>query len=288
MRDAGIIGFVPRGQYSPTETYDFLHFVYYDDSTYVAKKETTGNTPVENNEYWQLLAKGRAVGVTGVKGNAETAYRTGDVNITAENVAALPLTGGIISSNENPLLLLERKGGNFSGLEFKNQNGHLFVIEGYSGIDGAARQINIFVRDWNKSLLRINEGNRLIYDYKTKSEKTILIEDDVKYNSGDVVSIASNTPFVGILTTGSTEIYFTIPLHKNASGKTVAVTCTNLRVRGNAGYLIENKDISQYKIKTVISSNLLSICISQTSGEKFYETNNITVTAAGNFTITFS
>ena len=40
MRDAGIIGFVPRGEYSPAETYDFLQFVYYNGSTYVAKKET--------------------------------------------------------------------------------------------------------------------------------------------------------------------------------------------------------------------------------------------------------
>lgn len=263
MRDAGIIGFVPRGEYNPTETYDFLQFVYFDGSSYVAKKETTGNTPAENNEFWQILAKGRV----------------GDY---------LPMTGGTLEGNSNPLLKLLRTGGNFTGLEFENQNGHLFVIEGYSGSDGTARQVNIFVRDWNKSLLRINEANRVIYDYKSKTEKTILIEDDVKYNPGDVVSIASNTPFAGILTSNATEIYFTIPLHKNASGRIVAVTCANLRVSGNAGYIIENKDISQYKIKTVVSENMLSICISQTSGEKFYDTNNIAVTAAGSFTITFS
>ena len=36
-------------------------------------------------------------GVYGVKGNAETAYREGQVNITAANVGALPITGGTVS-----------------------------------------------------------------------------------------------------------------------------------------------------------------------------------------------
>lgn len=74
MRDAGIIGFVPRGEYSPAETYNFLQFVYYNGSTYVAKKETTGNAPVENNEFWQILAKGQLTGVSGVKGEKETNF----------------------------------------------------------------------------------------------------------------------------------------------------------------------------------------------------------------------
>ncbi len=178
MRDAGIIGFVPRGEYSSTETYDFLQFVYYNGSTYVAKKETTGNVPVENNEFWQILAKGEVQAVTGVKGDSEEDYRQGDVNLTATDVGALPVNGGTIAANTNPLLLLDRKDGNFSGLEFKNQNGHLFTVEGYSESGGTAKQLNIFARDIGKSLLRINETNRVIYDHKTKSEKVILVEGE--------------------------------------------------------------------------------------------------------------
>lgn len=114
MKDAGIIGFVPRGEYSDTETYDFLQFVYYGDSTYVAKKETTGNPPAEDNEFWQLLAKGRVLGVSGVKGDKETDYRTGDVNITAEDVGAIPAQNGqaggdlTVKSGWFPLLNLVR------------------------------------------------------------------------------------------------------------------------------------------------------------------------------------
>ena len=40
-----------------------------------------------------------AVKVTGVKGNAETSYRTGNVNLTADNVGALPYNGTIFNTN---------------------------------------------------------------------------------------------------------------------------------------------------------------------------------------------
>lgn len=55
--DAGRIGFLVKGEYQETETYRFLDVVYYNGSSYVAKKDTTaGNRPAENNEYWQILA----------------------------------------------------------------------------------------------------------------------------------------------------------------------------------------------------------------------------------------
>lgn len=58
MGDAGKAMPVPRGRYSDTETYDYLDFVYSGDASYIAKKLTTGNPPAEDNEYWQLLARG--------------------------------------------------------------------------------------------------------------------------------------------------------------------------------------------------------------------------------------
>lgn len=45
------------------------------------------------NGSWSL-PRGR---VYGVKGNAETAYREGQVNLTAANIGALPITGGTVS-----------------------------------------------------------------------------------------------------------------------------------------------------------------------------------------------
>ncbi len=55
MNDAGRIGFVVKGDYSSTATYDFLDVVYYNGSSYVAKKLTVGNAPQENSEFWQVL-----------------------------------------------------------------------------------------------------------------------------------------------------------------------------------------------------------------------------------------
>lgn len=45
---------------------------------------------------WDSLA---ASSVTGVKGNAETTYRKGNVNVTPANIGALPTTGGTITGN---------------------------------------------------------------------------------------------------------------------------------------------------------------------------------------------
>lgn len=110
--DAGRIGFLIKGEYENTKTYDFLDVVYYDNSSYVAKKETKGNTPQENNEYWQILAKGGisgTAGVTGVKGNAENTYRTGKVNLTAANIGAVEKEEGKgLSTNDLTDELLEK------------------------------------------------------------------------------------------------------------------------------------------------------------------------------------
>lgn len=97
--NAGRLGFDIKGFYDNTVTYDFLDVVYYNNSSYVAKKLTVGNEPNENNEYWQILARGLADAVTGVKGEKETEYRSGKVNITAEDVGALPIDGGEMQGN---------------------------------------------------------------------------------------------------------------------------------------------------------------------------------------------
>ncbi len=50
-----------------------------------------------------LAASLKSIGslVTGVKGNAETSYRTGQVNITPGNIGALPLAGGTMTGAIN-------------------------------------------------------------------------------------------------------------------------------------------------------------------------------------------
>lgn len=58
MNDAGRIGFVVKGTYDNTATYDFLDAVYYNNATYVAKKLTVGNEPQSSSEFWQVLVDG--------------------------------------------------------------------------------------------------------------------------------------------------------------------------------------------------------------------------------------
>lgn len=156
MNDAGRIGFVVKGTYDNTATYDFLDVVYYNNATYVAKKLTVGNEPQSSSEFWQVLMDGgvnfndiaptftqaetreninsgeklpvlfgkikkwytdlKAVAFSGsyndlsdtptipaavaVKGNAESSYRKGNVNLTPANIGAVP-TANVLDSRES-------------------------------------------------------------------------------------------------------------------------------------------------------------------------------------------
>lgn len=66
-----------------------------------SKNYAVGNT--ESAKYYYEKAK-EAVGgaVTGVKGNAESIYRTGNVNLTPANIGALATTGGVITGDVIP------------------------------------------------------------------------------------------------------------------------------------------------------------------------------------------
>ncbi len=51
-------GYKICGDYDNTASYDYPDVVYYNGSSYVAKKETTGNVPGNDSEYWQIFASG--------------------------------------------------------------------------------------------------------------------------------------------------------------------------------------------------------------------------------------
>lgn len=63
MKNAGRVMPLPRGEYDGTVTYNLLDFVTYNGSSYICKKESMGNTPAENNEFWQILAQGGGTSV---------------------------------------------------------------------------------------------------------------------------------------------------------------------------------------------------------------------------------
>lgn len=52
MNDAGRIGFVIKGDYSSSTTYEFLDVVYYQNATYIARKTTTGVLPTVTTDWF--------------------------------------------------------------------------------------------------------------------------------------------------------------------------------------------------------------------------------------------
>lgn len=58
---------------------------------------TSSNGLMSSSDKTKLDGIASGASVTGVKGNAENSYRSGDVNLTATNVGALPITGGTVT-----------------------------------------------------------------------------------------------------------------------------------------------------------------------------------------------
>lgn len=62
MQSAGRVLPIWRGEYSDSAFYEQTDIVLYNNSSYIAKRDTTGNPPPEatinSNAYWQLVAKG--------------------------------------------------------------------------------------------------------------------------------------------------------------------------------------------------------------------------------------
>lgn len=97
MGDAGKAMLIPRGQYSDTETYEYLDFVYSSDASYVAKKLTTGNPPAEDNEYWQLLARGGALTENSDVSNTTVKFEKAGSRINIFSKDSLSVIAGKVS-----------------------------------------------------------------------------------------------------------------------------------------------------------------------------------------------
>ncbi len=104
---------------------------------------------------WDILAGSP---VTGIKGNAESSYRKGNVNITPANIGALPLSGGELSGELTPA----------GGVAYSGRNGYIaFPEDGY--LNHTAGSVTGFLQislpyTWCSSFLKFTVS---IFNYET-------------------------------------------------------------------------------------------------------------------------
>ena len=61
MASAGRILIMPKGEYDSSITYEMLDLVKYNGTSWLAKKESVGIEPTNNNsEYWQNMFEAEA------------------------------------------------------------------------------------------------------------------------------------------------------------------------------------------------------------------------------------
>lgn len=95
---AGRVLIIPKGIYNAGTTYQMLDLVRFGKGTFICKKTSLGNEPSfeGDTEFWQLIAS--SGDVSGVKGDAETEYRDGNVNITYDNLGGVDANLSSLSS----------------------------------------------------------------------------------------------------------------------------------------------------------------------------------------------
>lgn len=153
--DAGRAGFLIKGDYLEEMTYNFLDIVFYNNSSYVAKKTTVGNIPNENNEYWQLFAFG-AKGEPGEKGPAGPQGEQGIAGIKGDPGTSISISTTSIeyavsdSGTKIPEKIIDIELKDYVDLPDENYKKELFIdnqIAYFNGIDGADRKYDTGVFD---------------------------------------------------------------------------------------------------------------------------------------------
>lgn len=148
MQEAGRILLMPCGDYSASETYEMLDIVNHNGTSWICKKECTGQTPSDSNtEYWQSLG------------------------IAADLSNFLPKNGGgtqpTISTNHPQVFSLDNVGENATTLLVFKQKG---VIKGRIGVNWEGKPIYQNAEGANYSFL--HTGNKPTGTYTGNGDAT--------------------------------------------------------------------------------------------------------------------
>lgn len=95
--DLGKISCTPRGAWSASTAYDVLDIVKDGNAAYVAKQTVPVGTPTSDTVHWMKLVSDGSGGGGGAVDSVNG--QTGAVNLTANDVNALPITGGELAGN---------------------------------------------------------------------------------------------------------------------------------------------------------------------------------------------
>ena len=116
---------------------------------------------------------------------------------TAQDVGALPVSGGTLESNAEPQLSLKRKSQNFSALlNFENESRKLIQTKGGLESNDPAREayFSLYDLDADKNgegrfleLLHLSQNLRNIYDSTTNTMKKILVEGEALPATGGTI-----------------------------------------------------------------------------------------------------
>lgn len=108
-------------------------------------------------------------------------------------------------------------------------------------------------------------------NYSAQLNQYTVLYDDIFYKAGDTFS-ATDIVAGGNITSGSSNVQFSIPLSKNTRDLTgVSITNLTARIRGINGYLNNNSSatnyvgLSGYTVSSTIQNNMISINIAKSS-----------------------
>lgn len=284
-KNLGRVSIVPKGTWNANTVYNRLDAVVYDGSSWIAKKQNTGQMPGEGSDAWQLLAERGAdgrQGIDGAPGKGLTIIGHYDTVESLEASVTMPEPGDAYSvGTVEPYDIYTYDGvslswfnnGPLQGMEGpqgpKGDQGDVGP-QGPAGADGSDATVtadniktalgyapgmtnpNLIDNPW----FRVNQRGETVY--KTTGYTVDRWKLNTKTNANASVTVESDG--VQLYATGGTWIDFRQPIEfpERLNGKTVT-----LSVDANAEYIksIELKNLTTNK-------TLLSINVGSTNGRK--------------------
>lgn len=237
------------------------------------KQDTlVSGTNIKTINSTSLLGSGNLSLVSGVKGNEESSYRSGNVNLTPANIGAVAIDGGYVKyklADGSDTFAAFRQGGNLS-----SGTAVLGVYTYHASTSSYKSTVGVLVN---------SDGSR-----------NFAILDDLSYSSGDTFrNTLGSTNYImcsGVMASSSI-VRFTIPIDKPITASSISFTTLNLTVYVAGTRIVNNVNVatnSSYTGKTYqINNSGITVQFTLPTGTTATAFEPVSV-AIGNMTGTFS